>query len=54
MIEVGELRFVLEHLKEIGVDVSDGEIDDLLNDADTNQDGLVSYEEFMKLLTLKD
>ena len=40
-IEVNELRYVMRNL---GVDMSETEINELISEADTNKDGRITYE----------
>ena len=40
-VEVEELRFVMRNL---GVDMSEAEINEMIAEADTNKDGRITYE----------
>jgi len=47
-ISAGELRYVLTSL---GEKLTDAEVDELLRGVDVDKDGLIAYEEFIKLIT---
>lgn len=53
IIAISEIRHVFEQMKQFGEDLNDGEIDELLTDADVNGDGYINYEEFLRMFTLK-
>ncbi|KAK3317204.1 hypothetical protein B0T22DRAFT_164704 [Podospora appendiculata] len=39
-------------MKELGLNPSDSELQDLVNEADTNKDGVISFDEFLGLMSM--
>ena len=49
-ISAAELRHVLTNL---GEKISDEEIEEMIREADNNRDGLINYEEFIRMMMAK-
>ncbi|XP_063428906.1 calmodulin-like [Mytilus trossulus] len=49
-ISAAELRHVMTNL---GEKLTDGEVDEMIREADTDGDGQVNYSEFVKMMTHK-
>ncbi len=50
LIDLSELDQVVS---ELGLNATQEELDQLLSDFDTNQDGVIDYEEFLTLMAIK-
>lgn len=53
VIDISELRNVFTHLKNFGEAIEEAEIEELLADADVNHDGQISYDEFLRMFSMK-
>lgn len=50
LISAAELRHVLT---ELGEKMTDEDIDELIREADSDNDGIINYEEFVKMMLAK-
>ena len=47
LISIHEIRYIVTHSKE---NISENDIETIMNEADTDGDGLISFEEFMMIM----